>query len=97
MRGECHIEGGLLAINVNFSEGLTCRSSEISFSLCKLPYLRIQGNPSEEQIVELCDGTVISGPVIFESGSGRVIASPGSVPKEVKNGTVDIQDIDWRY
>lgn len=94
---KCIIEGGLLAINVQFSQGLTCRSSKISLSHCRLPYLRIQGLADEEQILELCDGTEIFGPVIFESGNGKIVASQDSIPKMVQNGNVHIEDINRRY
>ncbi len=95
---ETTIEGVLLAIRVKFSEKLTCRCSKITLSHCKLDSLHILNPENGEQpLVELCDGTEISGSIIFESKNGRVIASQDSVPNHVKKGKVQIENINGRY
>jgi len=95
---ETKVEGELLAISVKFSEKLTCRCSKITLSRCKLDSLYIQKlDNGAEPVVELCDGTKISGSIIFESKHGKVIASKNSIPQNVKRGKVEVKDINDRF
>jgi len=92
-----NIEGGLFAINVQFSK-LTCRSSKVLLSHCRVSDLLIQiPEDEEEQYVILCDGTEISGDVIFESGKGTILASEDSIPKVVRGGRIEVKNISKKY
>jgi len=81
------IEGKLLAINVDFKGVLVCRSDEITLSHCRAPSLFIKKTSEQtEQVIELSELSEISGPIIFESKKGKVIASKDSIFQKIEGG-----------
>ena len=91
IRKNMGIEGELLAINVEFQKGLVCKSAKIVLSHCRLPNLTVKGlDEPGEQIVQLSDGTEISGTITFESGCGKVVSSKDSIPRRITGGILDI-------
>lgn len=97
VQGKTQIEGELLAINVQFKNELSCQSEKIVLSHCRLPSLLIKSIGEQEQVLELCDQTEITGPIHFESARGKIFASPDTKISGVQGGIVIRVDINNRY
>lgn len=70
--------GALIAKNSQFTDVLSVSSEKVLFDSCALTSLYILDNKQyfDSQVVELKGNTQISGPIIFHSGNGEVIAGP---------------------
>ncbi len=68
------IIGYLRAQNSNFPSLLTLGAQKATFTACKLSSLTIRKDDSfkGKQIIELKQGTEVTGPITFESGKGEV-------------------------
>lgn len=73
------IMGSLQAVRSIFLENIKILSQKAVFTSCRLEGITVQQDRSfkGKQIVELKQGTIINGPVHFESGKGEVIVFPG--------------------
>lgn len=73
------IMGSLQAVRSIFLQNIKILSQKAVFTGCRLEGITVQQDRSfkGKQIVELKQGTIINGPVHFESGKGEVIIFPG--------------------
>ncbi len=71
--------GSLQAVRSTFLQPLTILSQKVLFTASRVESLIIRQDASfkGKQIVELKQGTIISGSIHFESGKGEVIIFPG--------------------
>jgi hypothetical protein len=85
------IIGSLQATRSNFKKALTILTQKALFTASKLEGVTVQkdGACKGKQIIELRQGTIVNGPIHFESGKGEVIVSSGSqILGEVVGGKV---------
>lgn len=74
-----YVMGSLQAVRSTFEKSITILSQKALFTASKLEGITIKqdGSYKGKQIVELKQGTIINGPIHFESGKGEVIVFPG--------------------
>ena len=74
------ILGSLQAVRSIFLEEITILSQKSVFTGCKLAKITVQQDRSfkGKQIIELKQGTIVNGPIHFESGKGEVMIFSGS-------------------
>lgn len=80
----CTVNGTLNATNTIFQAEVSVASEHVILSQCQVASLKIKKLTgfSGNQIVELRDGTKITGPINFESGNGVIWLSPTSEVNE---------------
>lgn len=74
------ILGSLQAVHSTFKDSITILSQKAVFTNSRLEGITVQKDTGYKgkQIIELRQGTLINGPVHFESGKGEIIVFPGS-------------------
>jgi hypothetical protein len=72
--------GSMQAVRSTFNQHLTLLTQKAVFTSCKIHSLSIQKDQAfkGKQILELKQGTIVSGPIVFEGGKGEIILYPGS-------------------
>ncbi len=80
VEGKTDITGFLTAINTTFRSDVVVSAQRIRFSGCSIDQLVIKKPfwSFGKQVVELSDKTICKGPIIFESGNGRVVLAGNS-------------------
>lgn len=73
------ILGSLQAVRTTFKGPITIHSQKALFTASKLEGITVQVESGfkGKQIIELKQGTIINGPIHFDSGRGEVIIFPG--------------------
>lgn len=74
------IMGSLQATQSKFLQPITILSQKTLFTSCKLQGITVRKDDSYKgkQTIELKQGTIVDGPIHFESGKGEVILSSSS-------------------
>lgn len=77
---ETSVLGALQAVHSKFLKEITLSSHKATFTHCELEGIHVQKEDSfkGKQIIELRQGTIVNGPIVFESGKGEVHLFPGS-------------------
>lgn len=77
---EASVIGSLQAVHSTFTKNLTVQSQKMVFTACQLQGITVLKNAGfkGKQVIELRQGTLVHGPIRFESGKGEVILHPGS-------------------
>ncbi len=75
-----YVMGSLQATKSNFLQSITLLSQKTLFTSCHLQGITIRKDESYKgkQTIELRQGTIVDGPIHFESGNGEVIISSNS-------------------
>lgn len=79
VKNESSVMGSLQAIRSTFEKPLTILSQKAVFTASHLEAITVQQDSGfkGKQVIELKQGSVINGPIHFESGKGEVIVFPG--------------------
>lgn len=83
---DTHIEnagtiiGSIQAVRSTFDQNLTLLTQKAVFTNCKLKSLSIRQDAAfkGKQLLELKQGTIVSGSITFEGGKGEILLYPGS-------------------
>lgn len=80
IRNNSTVVGFIQAQNSKFEKPLTITSQKAVFIACELQGITLhQGDGFKgKQVLELKQGTIVHGPIVFESGKGEVYVYPGS-------------------
>lgn len=72
--------GSLQAVRSKFLKDLSLTTHKAVFTGCQLEGITVQKEDSfkGKQILELRQGTIVQGPIVFESGKGEIHLFPGS-------------------
>jgi len=73
------VMGSLQAVRSTFQGNLTILTPKALFTASRLEGVTVRqdGSYRGKQIIELKQGTIINGPIHFESGKGEVVVFPG--------------------
>jgi hypothetical protein len=84
----CTIIGSIQAVRTTFREPITLLTQKGVFTASKLEAITVRQDASfkGKQILELRQGTIVNGPVAFESGKGEIILQSGSQVKGAITG-----------
>jgi hypothetical protein len=79
IKQESFVLGSLQATRSQFEQTLTVHSQKALFTACKLQGITVKQDSGFKgrQIIELKQGTVVQGPIHFESGKGEVVVFSG--------------------
>lgn len=91
IKGSGTIVGSLQAIRTTFEHPITILGQRALFTASKLEGITMQQDSGfkGKQVIELKQGTVINGPIHFESNKGEVVLYPGSkVTGQVTGGKI---------
>lgn len=79
VKGGGHIMGSIQAVRSTFEKSITILCPKALFTGSHLQGITVQQDTSfkGKQVIELKQGTIINGPIHFESGKGEVIVFPG--------------------
>lgn len=79
--GNADISGIFSAEHCTFSGDLSVKEHKVVLKDCTTGSIHIKKVmwPFDSQVVELVDGSICTGDIVFESGKGRVILRDGSV------------------
>jgi hypothetical protein len=82
--------GYLQAHQAKFEEALVLSGQKAVFIGCTLASITVNKDASfkGKQIIELRQGTKVTGSITFESGKGEVHLYPGATVKEVLGGAL---------
>ena len=63
-----------------FQKNITLLTQKAVFTASKLEGITVRkdGACKGKQVLELKQGTIVNGPIVFESGKGEVVIYPGS-------------------
>lgn len=77
---EGSVIGSLQAVRSTFLQNLTLLTQKAVFTNCKIQSLAIRQDSAfkGKQILELKQGTIVHGSIVFEGGKGEILLYPGS-------------------